>query len=233
MGVDISGSESSCVRWKRHSSTSRSREDSSHCHSNFAGTKSGISKPADLGTKHLDGGSIQRALERCHCYVREGRSGVALQAEVQEITRPHPEVFQFYRFSISSIFSAHACGMVTYSEVSAAIFEFGTWSSTTACLEEPKVENPNLENLEVENDTSNAVDILGNRYPRQPVDPDASMERDTWMNQNKETVAQLVPTIDTDKRDIQEDTPEYQKPLILLTLNGVKTSTNAQNAQVE
>ena len=34
--------------------------------------KGGISNPADLGTKkHLDGGSIRRALERCHCYVRE------------------------------------------------------------------------------------------------------------------------------------------------------------------
>ena len=53
----------------------------------------GVSTPADLGTKHLDGGSIRRALERCHCYIREGSSGIALRAEVQEITRPHPEVF--------------------------------------------------------------------------------------------------------------------------------------------
>ena len=47
---------------------------------------------ADLGTKHLDGGSTRRALERCHCYIREGRAGVALRAEVQEITKFHPEV---------------------------------------------------------------------------------------------------------------------------------------------
>ena len=52
----------------------------------------GVSNPADLETKHLDGGSIRRALERWHCYIREGRSGIALRTEVQEITRPHPEV---------------------------------------------------------------------------------------------------------------------------------------------
>ena len=55
----------------------------------------GVSNPADLGTKHLDDGSIRRALERCHCYVREVRSGVALRADVQEITRPHPKVITF------------------------------------------------------------------------------------------------------------------------------------------
>ena len=53
----------------------------------------GISNPADLGTKHLDGGSIRRALERCHCYIRERKSGIALRAEVQGLTRPHLEVF--------------------------------------------------------------------------------------------------------------------------------------------
>ena len=53
----------------------------------------GVSNLPDLGTKHLDGGSIRRALERCPCYIREGRSGIALRADVQEITRPHPEVF--------------------------------------------------------------------------------------------------------------------------------------------
>ena len=53
----------------------------------------GASDPADLGTKHLDGGSIRRALERCHCYIREGRAGIALRAEEQEITKSHPEVF--------------------------------------------------------------------------------------------------------------------------------------------
>ena len=52
----------------------------------------GVSNPADLGTKHLDGGSIRRALERCHCFIRDGRSGIALRAEVQENTRPLPEV---------------------------------------------------------------------------------------------------------------------------------------------
>ena len=53
----------------------------------------GISNPADLGTKHFDGGSIRRALERCHCYIREGRAGIALRAEVQGTTKSHPEVF--------------------------------------------------------------------------------------------------------------------------------------------
>ena len=42
----------------------------------------GASNLADLGTRHFDGGSIRRALERCHCYVRQGRSGIALRAEV-------------------------------------------------------------------------------------------------------------------------------------------------------
>ena len=53
----------------------------------------GVSNPEDIGTKHLDGGSIRRALERCHCYTGEGRAGIALRAEVQEITKSHPEVF--------------------------------------------------------------------------------------------------------------------------------------------
>ena len=48
---------------------------------------------ADLGTKHLDGGSLPRTLERCHCYIHEGRAGIVLRAEVQEITKSHPEVF--------------------------------------------------------------------------------------------------------------------------------------------
>ena len=51
------------------------------------------SNAADLGTNDLDGGPIRRALEKCYFYVREGRSRVALRAEVQEITRQHPEVF--------------------------------------------------------------------------------------------------------------------------------------------
>ena len=41
---------------------------------------SGISNPADLGTK-LDGGSIRRALERCRCYIREGRAGIATRSQ--------------------------------------------------------------------------------------------------------------------------------------------------------
>ena len=48
---------------------------------------------ADLGTKHLDGGSVQRALEKCHCHVRACRSGVASRAEVPEKTRQHSEGF--------------------------------------------------------------------------------------------------------------------------------------------
>ena len=35
------------------------------------------------------------------------------------------------------------------------------------------------------------------------------------------------------KNQDQEDTPDDQKPLTLLNLTGVKTSTNAQNALVE
>ena len=53
----------------------------------------GVSNPTDLGTKHFDGGSIRRVLERRHCYIREGTPGIALRAEVEEITRLHPEVF--------------------------------------------------------------------------------------------------------------------------------------------
>ena len=79
--------------------------------------------------------------------------------------------------------------------------------------------------------------ILRHLYPSQPVDPDAAMERNTWMDQNKGIVAQLVSTIDTDhvksKNQDKEGVPDDQKRLILLDLNGVKTSTNAQNAQVE
>ena len=78
---------------------------------------------------------------------------------------------------------------------------------------------------------------MENLYPRQSVDPDASMERDTWMNQNLATTAQIVWTIDIDhvkfKNQDKEVILDDQKPLILLNLNGVETSTNAQNAQVE
>ena len=54
---------------------------------------------ADLGTKHLDGGAIRRALVRCHCYIhegvgyiREGRAGIAFGTELQESTRSYCEV---------------------------------------------------------------------------------------------------------------------------------------------
>ena len=43
--------------------------------------------------EHLDGGLSRRALERCQCFIREGMAGIALRAEVQEITRTHREVF--------------------------------------------------------------------------------------------------------------------------------------------
>ena len=126
------------------------------------------------------------------------------------------------QFSITLMFLqfVHACGMVTYAEVLAANFESGTWIICDSKL-----------------CTSNAIRILGDLYPRQPVDPDASMERDTWMDQNKEAVAQRVSTIDTDhvksKNQDMEDFPDYQKPLIFLNLSRVTTSTNAQNVQVE
>ena len=38
-GQNSTGSESWCVRWTRHCSTARSREDSSHCYSTLVGTK--------------------------------------------------------------------------------------------------------------------------------------------------------------------------------------------------
>ena len=59
----------------------------------------GASRPADLGTKHLDGGSSRRASVKCHCYVRDGRSGIALRPEVQEIVRQHSEVFTLWNLN--------------------------------------------------------------------------------------------------------------------------------------
>ena len=119
---------------------------------------------------------------------------------------------------------------MTYSEVLATNFESSTWIVHDSKL-------LNLENLEVENDTSNAIHILGIFSPRQPADPDASMERNTWINQNEEAVAQLVSTIDTgqvkSKNQDKEDTLDHEKPPILLNLSGAKTSTNAQNSQAE
>ena len=76
---------------------------------------------------------------------------------------------------------------MTYSEILVANFE--STGMNEAQSTKRGLKNPNLENLEVENDTSNALDMLGNLYPCQPVDLDASMERDTWMDQNKEVVA--------------------------------------------
>ena len=85
----------------------------------------------------------------------------------------------------------------------------------------------NLESLKVENDTGNAIHILGNLHPHQPVDLDASMERNTRMDQDKGIVVQLVSTIDTDhvksKNQDTEGIPDDQKPLILLNLDGVET----------
>ena len=99
--------------------------------------------------------------------------------------------------------------MMTHSEVLAATFESGTWIIHGSKL-------LNLENLEVDDDTRNAIRILGNLDPRQSVDPDAS--RSTWMDQKKEAVAQLVSTIDTDhvksQDEDEEGSPDYQKPLI-------------------
>ena len=115
--------------------------------------------------------------------------------------------------------------MMTNSEVLAANFESGTWIICDSKL-------LNLESLEVENGT----------HPRKSlstptIDPDASMERNTWMDQINGMELQLVSTIDTDhvksKNQDKEGIPDDQKPMILVNLNGVDTSTNAQNAKVE
>ena len=86
--------------------------------------------------------------------------------------------------------------------------ESGTWityDSKLSSLEKPNIELPNRKNLEVEDDVS-------------ANDPGRI----------------FVSTIDTDdvksKNQDKEDVPENQKQL---TLDGVETSTNAQNAQVE
>ena len=48
---------------------------------------------ADLGTKVLDGSSIQKQVsEKCHFYIREGPSGTALRAEVQ---KPRGNILKF------------------------------------------------------------------------------------------------------------------------------------------
>ena len=111
---------------------------------------------------------------------------------------------------------------MAYSEVLASNFEAGTWIIFDSKL-------LNLENLEVENDTSNAIHILRNLYSRQSVDPDASMERTHGWTKNKAAMAQLVSTINIDhvksKNQDKEGILDDQKPLILLNLKGVETST--------
>ena len=62
--------------------------------------------------------------------------------------------------------------MMIFSEVLATTFASGTWIIYGSEL-------LNLENLEVENDTSDAIRIFGNLCPRQSVDPNASMERNS------------------------------------------------------
>ena len=89
-------------------------------------------------------------------------------------------------------------------EVLAANFESGTW-----IIHDSKLLN--LENLEVENDTSNAIHILGNLYVNQAI------QTLRLMVQNKEVVVQLVSTIDTDhvksKSKDKEGIPDDHKPL--------------------
>ena len=41
---------------------------------------SGPSNPADMGTKHLSKESIKHCLEKCKCFLRSGRSDLALRA---------------------------------------------------------------------------------------------------------------------------------------------------------
>ena len=48
----------------------------------------GVSNRAHLGTKHLDGGSVRRALERCHCYIREGSAGSRCEQKCQKSRDP-------------------------------------------------------------------------------------------------------------------------------------------------
>ena len=82
-----------------------------------------------------------------------------------------------------------------------SFFESGSWitdDSKLSNLEEPKAENPNLKNLEVEDDTS--ANDLGRIF---------------------------ASTIDTDnvksQSQVEEDVPDNQKQLTLLNLNGVET----------
>jgi hypothetical protein len=54
----------------------------------------------------------------------------------------------------------------------------------------------------------NAPDNLGNPYPCQPVDLDAPVERDTWMDQNKEVVAQQAAAIGKSVQDLEKETQQ-------------------------
>ena len=75
-------------------------------------------------------------------------------------------------------------------------------------MEKPKVENPNLKNLEVEDHTS--ANDLGRTFV---VTVDANS----------------VKSGDQDKEGVLE----VQKHLLLLNLDGVETSMNAHDAQVQ
>ena len=84
----------------------------------------------------------------------------------------------------------------TQSAGEGSFFESGSWitdDSKLSNLEEPKVENPNLKNLEVEDDTS--ANDLGRIF---------------------------ASTTDTDnvksQSQVEEDVPDYQKQLTLLNL---------------
>ena len=56
----------------------------------------GSSNPADTGTKHLDESSIQKVLETCHCYIREGRSGIALRVRKSKKSRDRILMFSVW-----------------------------------------------------------------------------------------------------------------------------------------
>ena len=72
----------------------------------------------------------------------------------------------------------HASGMMTYLKILTANFESFTWIIFDSKL-------LHLKNDEIENDTNNAMYIFGNLHPRQSVDLDASMERDTWKDRER------------------------------------------------
>ena len=69
-------------------------ETSAYCHSNIVGTKGYTRWKSQDHEKpwSVDPGR-SRKLEKCHCHVRDGSSGIVLRAEVKETSRQHPEVF--------------------------------------------------------------------------------------------------------------------------------------------